>query len=318
MIITTIFFSQFQVLVRCFEPTSLTCLIEPWLRELGFSVFYGSILIKLYRILTEFQTRKAHRVCFRDKDQIVYLLAIVLIVVGYMSAWTALMVDGFFFGQKQQQQQHLQEPLAAAAPNSFDNSPSAEQLEANQNLQERYSLLYSALRNNDDEENNNNNNNLALLTDNNNQQRTYLFGKNFFIDSSSEGNDLRNFRPELNNSLETRAAEKMSSPNFFESFGQSSSELKVKREAPPQSIRSTNNSSSYEIITRSASFLDAGLAVEQLPEKLRTLVKSLNSFSDLFSGLLETSEEYHELNDSLTYSLRCRKLTWDYVTELSK
>lgn len=86
--------------MRYFEPTSITCLLEPWLRELGFSIFYGSILIKLYRILTEFQTRKAHRVCFRDKDQIVYLLAIVLIVVGYMSAWTALMVDGFFFSRQ--------------------------------------------------------------------------------------------------------------------------------------------------------------------------------------------------------------------------
>lgn len=59
-------------------------------------MFYGSILIKLYRILTEFQTRKAHRVCLRDKDQMAYLSAIVLIVVGYMSAWTALMTDGFY------------------------------------------------------------------------------------------------------------------------------------------------------------------------------------------------------------------------------
>uniref|UniRef100_A0A6G1SQP3 Putative G-protein coupled receptor 158 n=1 Tax=Aceria tosichella TaxID=561515 RepID=A0A6G1SQP3_9ACAR len=88
-----------SVLVRYFQATSLTCLVEPWLRELGFSTFYGSILIKLYRILTEFQTRKAHRVCMRDKDQIVYLLAIVFIVIGYMSAWTALMVDGFFVRQ---------------------------------------------------------------------------------------------------------------------------------------------------------------------------------------------------------------------------
>lgn len=69
--------------------------MESWLRELGFSFFFGSILIKLYRILTEFQTRKAHRVCLREKDQILYLLGFVLIVVCYMSAWTALLLDGF-------------------------------------------------------------------------------------------------------------------------------------------------------------------------------------------------------------------------------
>lgn len=91
--------------VRAWEPPSgLGCLLEQWCRELGFALLYGSILIKLHRILSEFQSRKAHRVCLRDRDQIVYLLGLVLVVVGYMSAWTALVLDGFFANNQQQQQ----------------------------------------------------------------------------------------------------------------------------------------------------------------------------------------------------------------------
>lgn len=85
-----------NVFVRLLEPqTSVSCIVEPWTRELGFSILYGAITIKLYKIFTDFQTRKAHRVCFSDKDLVAYLLAIVVIVVGYMSAWTALVAEGF-------------------------------------------------------------------------------------------------------------------------------------------------------------------------------------------------------------------------------
>jgi len=47
----------------------------------------------LSRILAEFQSRKAHRVEIRDKDLVVYLCAIVVVVVGYMAAWTAVTMD---------------------------------------------------------------------------------------------------------------------------------------------------------------------------------------------------------------------------------
>ena len=81
------------IIVRYFEPTPSNCLVEPWLREVGFGFFYGSIIIKLYRILAEFQTRKAHRVCVRDKDLLKYLASIIMVIVGYLAAWTALILD---------------------------------------------------------------------------------------------------------------------------------------------------------------------------------------------------------------------------------
>lgn len=65
----------------------------PWFRELGFGFCYGAIIIKLYRIYAEFQTRKAHRVCVRDKDLLKYLSGVILVVIGYMAAWSALVLD---------------------------------------------------------------------------------------------------------------------------------------------------------------------------------------------------------------------------------
>ncbi|XP_076303976.1 metabotropic glycine receptor-like [Tachypleus tridentatus] len=81
------------MVIRYFEPSVVTCLAEPWFRELGFATFYGTIVLKVYRILAEFQTRRAHRVCVRNRDLLKYLLGIILVVVGYMAAWTAVLVD---------------------------------------------------------------------------------------------------------------------------------------------------------------------------------------------------------------------------------
>lgn len=77
------------VLVRAFYPSTQFCLLEPWCREVGFVICYGAIILKLYRILIEFRTRKAHRWVVRDKDLLKYLLGMIIVVFGYMAAWTA-------------------------------------------------------------------------------------------------------------------------------------------------------------------------------------------------------------------------------------
>ena len=53
-------------------------------------------MIKLYRIYAEFQTRKAHRVCVRDKDLLKYLCSIILVIIGYMSAWSATYIGKIY------------------------------------------------------------------------------------------------------------------------------------------------------------------------------------------------------------------------------
>nr|KAG5713631.1 hypothetical protein BaRGS_024679 [Batillaria attramentaria] len=81
------------VVIQYFEPTATNCLLVPWFREVGFAIFYGTLVLKIYRILAEFQSRKAHRVHVRDKDLIKSLAVILVVVLGYMAAWTAVNAD---------------------------------------------------------------------------------------------------------------------------------------------------------------------------------------------------------------------------------
>ncbi|KAK6623219.1 hypothetical protein RUM43_009071 [Polyplax serrata] len=81
------------IIIRAFNPSTTLCLIEPWCREIGFVLCYGAIILKLYRILIEFRTRKARRWVIRDKDLLKYLLGMVIVVFGYMAAWTVTNLD---------------------------------------------------------------------------------------------------------------------------------------------------------------------------------------------------------------------------------
>lgn len=71
----------------------MRCLLEPWCRELGFIICYGAIVLKLYRHLVEFRTRKAHRWVVRDLDLLRYLCAMCVAVLCYLAAFTATSMD---------------------------------------------------------------------------------------------------------------------------------------------------------------------------------------------------------------------------------
>lgn len=73
--------------------STLRCLLEPWCRELGFIVCYGAIILKLYRHLVEFRTRKAHRWVLRDVDLLKYLGSMTFAVICYLAAFTASSLD---------------------------------------------------------------------------------------------------------------------------------------------------------------------------------------------------------------------------------
>ncbi|XP_068240794.1 metabotropic glycine receptor-like [Palaemon carinicauda] len=78
------------VFLRYVEPTVILCMIEPWFREMGFALFYGAIVLKLYRSLVDYRTRKAHRYVIRDRDLLKYLTGLVIFIMGYLAAWSAL------------------------------------------------------------------------------------------------------------------------------------------------------------------------------------------------------------------------------------
>lgn len=86
-------FAAPQVGLHFLPASTVRCLLEPWLRELGFIVCYGAIILKLYRHLMEFRTRKAHRTLLRDVDLLKYLSAMVFAVLCYLSAFTASSMD---------------------------------------------------------------------------------------------------------------------------------------------------------------------------------------------------------------------------------
>lgn len=71
----------------------LQCLLEPWARELGFIICYGAIILKLYRHLIEFRTRKAHRWIVKDTDLLKYLFIMTLSVLAYMAAYTSISLN---------------------------------------------------------------------------------------------------------------------------------------------------------------------------------------------------------------------------------
>lgn len=230
------------------QPSSFSCLLEPWLCELGFSIFYGSVLIKLYKILTEFQTRKAHRVCLRDKDQIVYLSAIVLIVIGYMSAWTALTIDSHLLVESVQ----------------------------NNNQQVVVDLTPA--------------HDIAITTTKNETTASRLNDQFIMDPSENQQENLVMIDLESNNPIH-----------------QYNRQRQQDREV----------AFNLALDESSASFHRNRL-VDFAPERLRLLAKHLNSFGDLFSNLLETTQLYDKSTGALIFATRCRKLTWDYVTESSK
>ncbi|XP_033149977.1 LOW QUALITY PROTEIN: probable G-protein coupled receptor 158 [Drosophila busckii] len=82
-----------SVAVHFFPASTERCLLEPWLREIGFITCYGAIILKLYRHLVDFRTRKAHRWVLRDVDLLKYLGTMVFAVICYMAAFTASALD---------------------------------------------------------------------------------------------------------------------------------------------------------------------------------------------------------------------------------
>ncbi|XP_076270300.1 G-protein coupled receptor 158 smog isoform X4 [Rhynchophorus ferrugineus] len=92
-ILLGIFILYNTVVVRIFDPSIIQCLLEPWIREIGFIICYGTIILKLYRHLIEFRTRKAHRWVVKDTDLLKYLLIMILSGLAYMAAYTAITLN---------------------------------------------------------------------------------------------------------------------------------------------------------------------------------------------------------------------------------
>ncbi|XP_073942112.1 LOW QUALITY PROTEIN: G-protein coupled receptor 158 smog [Choristoneura fumiferana] len=65
------------------------CVAGAWLRELGFVACYGSVVLRLWVLLAEFRTRKAHRWTPRDSEVLRIVGAMLSGAACYLAAFTA-------------------------------------------------------------------------------------------------------------------------------------------------------------------------------------------------------------------------------------
>ncbi|KAI0228645.1 hypothetical protein LSAT2_020913 [Lamellibrachia satsuma] len=78
------------MIVQYFEPSPFTCSITIWMRELGFSISYGALLLKTWRISVVFRVRSAQRIKISDTDLMKRLALIVLIFGAYLTVRTVI------------------------------------------------------------------------------------------------------------------------------------------------------------------------------------------------------------------------------------
>ncbi|KAM9718465.1 metabotropic glycine receptor [Menidia menidia] len=80
----------FPVMILYFNPSVFRCILLRWVRLLGFSVVYGTIILKLYRVLKVFLSRTAQRTPYMTSWRVLRLLAVILLVVlWFLVAWTS-------------------------------------------------------------------------------------------------------------------------------------------------------------------------------------------------------------------------------------
>ncbi|XP_013876937.1 probable G-protein coupled receptor 158 [Austrofundulus limnaeus] len=80
----------FQVMILYFNPGVLLCILLRWVRLLGFGIMYGTLILKLYRVLMVFLSRTAQRTPYMTSWRVLRLLAvIVLVVLWFLVAWTS-------------------------------------------------------------------------------------------------------------------------------------------------------------------------------------------------------------------------------------
>lgn len=82
------FFLYCPQIVGYFEASVLTCCLRFWFREIGFSISYGALLLKTWRISVVFRVRSAQRIKISDGDLIKRLVIIVMIFAVYLSGRT--------------------------------------------------------------------------------------------------------------------------------------------------------------------------------------------------------------------------------------
>ncbi|KAM9657433.1 putative G-protein coupled receptor 179 [Morphnus guianensis] len=84
----------FPVFILYFKPSIFRCIVLRWVRTLGFAIVYGTITLKLYRVLKVFLSRTAQRVPYVSSQRVLKMLGLILLLVlWFLAAWTIGMLE---------------------------------------------------------------------------------------------------------------------------------------------------------------------------------------------------------------------------------
>ncbi|KAK4808767.1 hypothetical protein QYF61_027252 [Mycteria americana] len=82
------------VFILYFKPSIFRCIVLRWVRTLGFAIVYGTITLKLYRVLKVFLSRTAQRVPYVSSGRVLKMLGLILLLVlWFLAAWTIGMLE---------------------------------------------------------------------------------------------------------------------------------------------------------------------------------------------------------------------------------
>ncbi|XP_008829965.1 probable G-protein coupled receptor 158 isoform X1 [Nannospalax galili] len=80
----------FPVVILYFEPSTSGCILLRWVRLLGFATVYGTVTLKLHRVLKVFLSRTAQRIPYMTGGRVMRMLAVILLVVfWFLVGWTS-------------------------------------------------------------------------------------------------------------------------------------------------------------------------------------------------------------------------------------
>ncbi|XP_036125009.1 probable G-protein coupled receptor 179 [Molossus molossus] len=84
----------FPVFILYFKPSIFRCIALRWVRLLGFAIVYGTIILKLYRVLQLFLSRTAQRGPHLSSGHLLRRLGLLLLLVlGFLAVWTVRVLD---------------------------------------------------------------------------------------------------------------------------------------------------------------------------------------------------------------------------------
>ncbi|XP_016331829.1 probable G-protein coupled receptor 179 [Sinocyclocheilus anshuiensis] len=79
----------FPVFILYFKPSTFLCILLRWVRLLGFAIVYGTVTLKMYRVLKVFLSRTAQRVPYITTTGVLRMLGVIVLTVSwFLCAWT--------------------------------------------------------------------------------------------------------------------------------------------------------------------------------------------------------------------------------------